>query len=803
MQTTIINIIPENICVPECNRVLSFRPFVEYIKTIKDKTNSHKKYFFSYVIEQFEQHPELLQSIDVEKVKDYEPLMELIYNSMSGMIEDEETNLWALNTPMRPGIFYSTNAFYKLIENIALRNESSIDEPIDSIHAENNPAEFIYAAILEKYYGLPAFFNTDIIHSVVDKDSGLTHYYRVKPDPRFIDIIPEKELPEIKFDILKSGSYDKDEKLKWISEILPLDIFRFEGFGITTICDISVKYALDCIKNFILNHNFSEESNYFSNVIHWLKIIAESNDIEFGLLPAIRVNQKLVFNEGLYVNSLLINAAQKGGMDENLYLNMVDRYFSAPKVVFHPDITEKDAEKNEYLRLLKADGIRNYALIPVYFGNSVVGVLELYSRKQVNFDQTLLTKLDPVIPLLSQLLKNSIHEFHDGIDKVIKEKYTSIQPSVQWKFNEAAWHYIRDKQSGNEQAEIEEVDFKNVYPLYGAIDIRNSTVQRNMALNKDINVQFELLISMLENLKKQTGFGLIDEKIFLTKKWLKETADIEGFNQQIQVNDFLETNINPFLTDFSKGNPAVQSLVNEYFNAIDVRTGIAHQHRRELESSMNKVIYSVNNFLDQMQEEIQLAYPGYFEKFRTDGVEYDFYIGQSFAPEKPFSDIYLKNLRLIQLNSMATIARFSHKVATTLPVKVETTQLIFIHSLPIDIKFRKDEKRFDVEGAYNIRYHVVKKRIDKVLVKNTGERLTQPDKIALVYINQQDATEYISYIRFLQDQKVLNNDLEELELEELQGVNGLKALRVGVTISQPDNPSGMIKTKTIEASQVS
>ena len=195
---------------------------------------------------------------------------------------------------------------------------------------------------------------------------------------------------------------------------------------------------------------------------------------------------------------------------------------------------------------------------------------------------------------------------------------------------------------------------------------------------------------------------------------------------------------------------------------------------------MNIVIGAVNNYLDTLQQEVQQAYPNYFEKFRTDGVEYDIYIGQSIAPERPFSDIYLKNLRLAQLSSMATIAKLTETAAEGLPVKVETTQLIFIHSQPIDIKFRKDEKRFDVEGAYNIRYHVVKKRIDKVFIKNTTERLTQPGKIALVYINQQDANEYISYIQFLQGQNILADDMEELDLEELQGVSGLKALRVGV-----------------------
>ena len=115
---------------------------------------------------------------------------------------------------------------------------------------------------------------------------------------------------------------------------------------------------------------------------------------------------------------------------------------------------------------------------------------------------------------------------------------------------------------------------------------------------------------------------------------------------------------------------------------------------------------------------------------------------------------------------------------------VNTTQFIFIHSQAIDIKFRRDEKRFDVEGAYNIRYHIVKKRIDKVCIKNTNERLTQPGKIALVYFSQKEADEYINYIQYLQEQGVLMNDLEKLEIEELQGVSGLKAMRVGVYVAQ-------------------
>jgi hypothetical protein len=85
-----------------------------------------------------------------------------------------------------------------------------------------------------------------------------------------------------------------------------------------------------------------------------------------------------------------------------------------------------------------------------------------------------------------------------------------------------------------------------------------------------------------------------------------------------------------------------------------------------------------------------------------------------------------------------------------------------------------------VEGAYNIRYEIMKKRIDKVHIKETGERLTQPGKIALVYSNHKEAQEYIKYIEYLQEKQLLDTNLEQLDLEEVQGLLGLRALRVGV-----------------------
>jgi hypothetical protein len=133
---------------------------------------------------------------------------------------------------------------------------------------------------------------------------------------------------------------------------------------------------------------------------------------------------------------------------------------------------------------------------------------------------------------------------------------------------------------------------------------------------------------------------------------------------------------------------------------------------------------------------------------------------------------------------MAEVARITNKLLPSLKVPLKTTQLILIHSQPISISFRKDERRFDVEGAYNIRYEIMKKRLDKVHIQGTDERLTQPGKIAMVYSNPKEAQEYQEYIIYLQSTNLLKPGLEFLELEELQGVRGLKALRVDINLDE-------------------
>ena len=75
-----------------------------------------------------------------------------------------------------------------------------------------------------------------------------------------------------------------------------------------------------------------------------------------------------------------------------------------------------------------------------------------------------------------------------------------------------------------------------------------------------------------------------------------------------------------------------------------------------------------------------------------------------------------------------------------LPYPILTAQLMLWYSEPIDVEFRADEKHFDVVAeSRGVQYELVKKRVDKAMIRGTLDRLTISGHVAIVYTNSNDS----------------------------------------------------------------
>ncbi|WP_106522092.1 GAF domain-containing protein [Taibaiella chishuiensis] len=783
MKTQILNIAEKSTHMKPIRSSFSIRPFVDFLREkIASGSTGLRMQQLQSVLDRIMEFEDWDQEISPEKAPAFQELFELIYMTFSAPITDENENVWALAMPFTPNIYFGTNALYRFMEKQAGEVKDSLMSAEKRAEKEMTRLSMIYALIFKKLYGFSFATKDDVIYNVQDEATGQNKYYKVELDSRFVDIEFEGKLPDINFENRQMLEDTRFEAMATIQKFLPLDKFRFSGFSLINVKDITAEHVIEKIKDIIVNLNPGQF--VYNDIANALKEIMGNGHLDVMLMPVLKVNDKLVTNcfEGL--NSGMQHTCNKYGLPVHAFLEAIEAFTKDPQIIFRKDVAEPRAGEDELFKILREIGVQGVAVLPIYFQKELVGVLSIIAKGDNVLDESLLSAIEPAIPLLEQLLQTTIDDFKITLDNTVKEKFTSLQPAVEWRFNEVAFDYLQGRKH-NSRAEVKQVAFPDVYPLYGAIDIRNSTLERNNALKADMQHQLRLLSQVWEKLREQQEMGLISEMIFKTRQWETRIQDFITSDDEFQLNLFFEEEVAPFLKHFRQTHPAAASAIDDYFAAIGP-TGEAHSNRRNLEESFQMINQTISNLLEQMNIEIQSAYPCYFEKYRSDGIEYDIYIGQSVTPDKEFHPLYLRNLRLWQLNSMALIAKLTRSLQAQLPKPLQTTQLIFIHANTIDISFRSDEHRFDVEGAYNIRYEMIKKRIDKVLIKGSDERLTQPGKIALVYFQQKDVEEYISHIHFLQSQGILKDEIEYLDLEELQGVNGLKALRVAVALEDED-----------------
>ena len=388
-------------------------------------------------------------------------------------------------------------------------------------------------------------------------------------------------------------------------------------------------------------------------------------------------------------------------------------------------------------------------------------------------------KLWEVLPLFSIAIKRSIDEFDNNLQAIIKEKCTAIHPAVEWRFRKAAVNFIEEQRTGV-HPEMEPIVFDGVYPLFGVSDIRGSSTQRNAAIREDLTEHLTLAREIVRLADSYKPLPVLDEIAYRIGKNIAELEAGLSSGDEMTIIEFLRREVEPFFDHLQELGPGMREKIQVYRDALDPEIGTLYRRRKDFEESVTGLNETISAYFDEAQEQAQVMFPHYFEKHTTDGVDHSIYIGASLVEDGRFDLLYLRNLRLWQLMVICEVARRVERLKASLKVPLEMAHLIAVQNNPLAIRFRLDEKQFDVDGTYNIRYEIMKKRIDKAMIKGRAERLTQPGKIAIVYSQSREALEYREYIDYLQASGYLTDALDDVDLEDLQGIQGLKALRVTV-----------------------
>ncbi|MEM6764045.1 MAG: hypothetical protein AAF655_03940 [Bacteroidota bacterium] len=648
------------------------------------------------------------------------------------------------------------------------------------------------ALILNRLYNIDYEMIEEQAYILYDIKNDIDNYFKMFERYDFIDVIPLKPLKPLSEEDLDNLLKNPQDEEIWLSYFPPED-FLFRGLGIGYMYDVSRYYIANEINLELQTNKRENPKTMLEYMGQKLKSFFKRPDLETGFL-------NIIFSDFISDgNELTLTKIQNYDLlariddDRAKYGGIYHEAYEGKRGVVMEDLTKlKSPSIGE--KLLIEKGVKSVILFPVCSDEGeVLSILEIATREANVLHVPDLLKLENILQLVQRRINRNVQDLDGQINNYIQKEFTAIHSSVKWRFEEIA---LKEQLSIRLNANLENASapeaivFKDLYPLYAQADIVSSSTLRNKAIQEDLVENLEAIEVLLDTWNHEMEFPLMDALLTKTRDQISLIRERFSSSEESSIISYISSQIHPFIKQMKESYPFLSKEPYDiYKELIDPELGIIYRKRRAYENSVNQLNAALSATMDKEQEKLQKILPHYFEKYNTDGIEYNMYLGQSILQRGDFTDYHLQSFRIWQLTNMVEITRQVECLKSKLEVPLSTAQLVLIYNSELSIRFRVDEKQFDVDGSYNVRYEIIKKRIDKSIIKGTGERLTVAGKIAIVYLQEEDKQEYMRYLEYMVSKGLVEPEIEDLELDRLQGAEGLHALRVTVKIPSKENQS--------------
>jgi len=428
-------------------------------------------------------------------------------------------------------------------------------------------------------------------------------------------------------------------------------------------------------------------------------------------------------------------------------------------------------------RSLLHQGFRSMLLIPLVVRpmksgkgtRQLAGVVGLLSDRPHNFDGLDCKYAEELMPAFTAALRQAI-----------QQRLTNIHPSVEWRFMQEA-----ERRSWG--LPPEPIVFPNVYPLYGISDIRGSSEERNRSIQADLLEQFQLALRVVEAVCQYQESSLGEQLRLDLLDYIEQLQERVTVDAEVTAMKILSDRLEVYLDYFAQCGPDALAAVEAYRQSCNNDHKSVYLARANYDKTISQINALLKETWERWQVRMQQIIPHYCDIESTDGINHMIYVGESI--DSKFSVYHLRSLRYEQLRAVCDCARTAFNLQALYDTQLEVTHLVLVQDLTVDIIHDETtEKLFDVRGTRDIRYEIVKKRIDKAVDEQSRSRITQPGMLTLVYSTEEEWTEYHQYLRYLAREGWIDTEIQSSTVEPLQGITGLRFSRVRV-LPAPGSPA--------------
>ena len=650
--------------------------YAEVEKYMQEPT--HPYHESSKVIwEKLMQFPELRTGIeDFHNLDKYEEVLSVLLQPLfPEPLQDNEIKMVTL--PFEYIGFYPTRRLSNILKNAG-------EDQTLKMKGFNIDQAYIYACsyILANHYQMPVVtFNRPIYIEIPNHDTGRTYTYRVLLNGDFMQLEATDKALDLTQEDVDELLQNGDNIELWRAKFPP-GSFILKGFGLMNLYDSTQDTLISELRSLFLR----KDDTVFDDFQAHIQQLFGIKDLQIGI-SVYNTCKKETSNNFFNKETRSLFFKEGEALDyTKIFCNGIHTCVikdTQPMTIADTEAYGRKNNKNQFYHRLKAKGIKSVLLVPFKIKGNLLQVLEIASPRINEMNPLSAGNLDDIIPFAKIAVERYFEESENEVESTIQENYTSIHPTVKWRFVDAATKFNAEKNRGVENPVLEDIVFEQVFPLYGQSDIVASSKARNESIQADLELQLLLVIDTFKKVMDIQDFPIYKQLIFRIENCLKSVRKGLKAGDEIGILDFLRREIYPVFNHVKTLSPELGKAVADYIAQIDPTLKVVYRQRKAYEDTVTMLNEKLASLIDRRQEEAQKMFPHYFERYKTDGVEYNIYIGDSLVNGRTFNKVYLQNLRLWQLQTMCDIEQLTFDLIKEMPYPLRVASLILVHSLSL------------------------------------------------------------------------------------------------------------------------
>src|SRR5687768_3744973 len=525
--------------------------------------------------------PELRKPIsDVQEIEKYRTEIEML---LSAMFPELLTNneIKAASLPFFPVLFNMSKRLQTIIQKAGPDFHMQLKGfDVDELYILG--CSFLIAVMNKVNIN----FKRPLYFDIPDQDSGVVRHYRAFINGDFGEIKPKADFKPLSPEDIQL-LVDNSRDLELWKKMIPPGTYEYEGIALITLFDQTDDEALSELKHLLLENNALQKEESLNKLQIQLSQYLGVDKVELGFEAFDENGCTITALHGAVRQSKLLGEALETTVDECFCAYSSDALLKNRESFSISHVRDLKDAPSEFIKRMYEKGVGSFIVAPLKYDDKIIAFLELTSGEQGVLNSMVANKLRSVLPLFTVAVSRSIDQHHTELESIIQEKFTSIHPTVTWKFFNSAEKIFQHKRTG-EMEEIEDISFQDVYPLYGQFDIRGSSDARNASIQADMTEQLKLAANVLEKANEHEYLPIYQQLLFRIRSYQQSLTQSINAGDEVKILDFIHRELDPVF-DFFNTVDHLAPYVATYRSSLDETLGVVYRQRKEYESSVTMI----------------------------------------------------------------------------------------------------------------------------------------------------------------------------------------------------------------------